>query len=659
MSEKYLSIEEMVSLPQFQDTAVSDDGQRVAFVKQTTDWDEDAYVKHVWVYERESGKSFPLTAGKQQSTQPRFSPDSQTVAYISKEDEDDKQKKQIFIQRRGEMNAVQISHASKDVESFKWSPDGNGIFFIAKRPETEEMKKRKEMYGDFTCVDRDFTYNSLYYLAIESNKKQTDLFSLPKDLRNDKDEKEDTPALSLTDSMNIHVQHYDISPDGKRVVFNATPTPKIVDYFDQNIYLLEIDTKEITKLDCSTLNGGTVLFSPDGSKLCYNRFVKEKAMFNNMTLEIYDLESQKTSQPVIDIDENVIPVRWVEAGMLITWQERTNYLAGLVTENGDMTPLVDQTDMVATRPSITSDAKTFVCIKATSQKAEEVYVNGQRITDQYKYYDEIKLSKKEIIQWETNDGLEIEGILSVPTDYDAAKSYPLLVAVHGGPAGTSIATPTTNLYQPIESFVEKGFLVLEPNYRGSTGYGEAFRKANYRKLGVGDYEDVISGVDYLIQTKGIDREKVGILGWSQGGYISAFCATYSDRFQAISVGAGISNWMTYYVNTDITNFTRSYLGDTPWNDEEIYRKTSPMTYINQACTPTLIQHGEKDSRVPVPNAFELYRGLKDVGVQAELVIYKGMEHGSNKPGLSRAILSQNLNWFSHHILDEPLDEDRK
>ena len=161
-------------------------------------------------------------------------------------------------------------------------------------------------------------------------------------------------------------------------------------------------------------------------------------------------------------------------------------------------------------------------------------------------------------------------------------------------------------------------LVLEPNYRGSAGYGEKFRSLNVRNLGVGDAWDVLSGVDSLIAKGLVDPDRVGTMGWSQGGYISAFLATHdAARFKAISVGAGISDWMTYYVNTDIHPFTRQYLKATPWDDPEIYAKTSPITYIKQAKTPTLIQHGATDQRVPLPNAYELYQGLQDNNVPIE------------------------------------------
>jgi dipeptidyl aminopeptidase/acylaminoacyl peptidase len=144
------------------------------------------------------------------------------------------------------------------------------------------------------------------------------------------------------------------------------------------------------------------------------------------------------------------------------------------------------------------------------------------------------------------------------------------------------------------------------------------------------------------------------MGWSQGGYISAFLTTHTDRFKAISVGAGISNWMTYYVNTDITPFTRQYLHATPWEDPDIYAKTSPMTTIKQAKTPTLIQQGSNDKRVPVPDSFELYRGLQDLNVPSRLILYSGFGHGVNKPKSQRALLQSNLDWFNLYIWGEPI-----
>jgi dipeptidyl aminopeptidase/acylaminoacyl peptidase len=244
-------------------------------------------------------------------------------------------------------------------------------------------------------------------------------------------------------------------------------------------------------------------------------------------------------------------------------------------------------------------------------------------------------------------------VLHKPADFDPSKKYPLLVVIHGGPTGVSRAIPFTSTIYPIDVWVPRGVLVLEPNYRGSAGYGEKFRALNVRNLGVGDAWDVLTGIDSLIAKGMVDPARVGTMGWSQGGYISAFLATHdAARFKAISVGAGISDWMTYYVNTDITPFTRQYLKATPWDDPEIYAKTSPITYIKQAKTPTLIQHGAADQRVPLPNAYELYHGLQDNHVPTKLIVYQGfggVGHGPTKPKSHRATMDHNVEWFDQYF----------
>ncbi len=272
---------------------------------------------------------------------------------------------------------------------------------------------------------------------------------------------------------------------------------------------------------------------------------------------------------------------------------------------------------------------------------------------------EFTLSQREVIRWKSTDGTEIEGVLVKPADFDASKKYPLLFKIHGGPTGMDAQQRLTRhdlRYYPLERFVARGALVLMVNYRGSAGYGEAFRSLNVRNLGLGDAWDVESGLDHLIKQGIVDPERVGTMRWSQGGYISAFLTTHSSaRFRAASVGAGISDWMTYYVNTDIHPFTRQYLKATPWEEPEIYAKTSPIHYIERARTPTLIQHGENDARVPIPNAYELYQGLRDQDVPVRLAVYKGFGHGITRPKSNRAVMTHNEEWFGKWIWDDVPD----
>ncbi len=269
-----------------------------------------------------------------------------------------------------------------------------------------------------------------------------------------------------------------------------------------------------------------------------------------------------------------------------------------------------------------------------------------------------ELGTREVISWKSTDGTPIEGVLIKPAKFDPSKKYPLLCIIHGGPTGIdrpALLAPDARYY-PSDIWVARGALVLKVNYRGSAGYGEAFRQLNVRNLGVGDAWDVVSGVDHLVKKGWVDPERVASMGWSQGGYISAFLTASSDRFKAISVGAGISNWATYYYNTDITPFTIQYLGDDPIDDPAVYEKTSPMLYIKKARTPTLIQHGELDRRVPIANAYELRQGLEDRGVKAELIVYKGFGHGITKPRSQRAVMHHNLAWFNHYLFGDPLPD---
>jgi dipeptidyl aminopeptidase/acylaminoacyl peptidase len=270
----------------------------------------------------------------------------------------------------------------------------------------------------------------------------------------------------------------------------------------------------------------------------------------------------------------------------------------------------------------------------------------------------LALGTREVVSWKSKDGATIEGVLIKPAGWTPNEKRPLLVVIHGGPTGIDRPTLMDTRNYPVDVFAGRGALVLKVNYRGSAGYGEAFRRLNERNLGVGDAWDVLSGVDTLVARGWVDSTRMGAMGWSQGGYISAFLTTTTTRFKAISVGAGISDWATYYYNTDITPFTINYLGADPVADAEIYKKTSPISYAMGARTPTLIQHGELDRRVPIANAYELRQALVDRNVPVEMVVYKGFGHGVTKPKEQRAVMEHNLAWFGHWVFGDSTQDVR-
>ncbi|MED0998267.1 S9 family peptidase [Bacillus mobilis] len=645
-AKTYLSIEEIISLPAVSSANISDDGKNVAFVKKTANWRDNAYRNHVWIYETDKEKSYPLTNGDIDNTHPLWSPDSKNIAYLSPGDDGDKTN-QIFVKSIDDGSGVQITNEKEGVNTFKWEPTGKGFYYIAQSKECEEIKKRKELYGDFHHVGKEHRNNCLYYIEIE------------KGIQNDKKEREISGVYQLTDGKDFYIHNFDISNDGKKVVCMATPS--LNDYMNGDLYILDVEAGELQKMNVGKLLGGSVCFSPEGSKICYVASIREKDYYRNHiqdnTVEIYDMNTREVIQSLTNFDSTVMPLQWTAKGILIRWQDKTNYRIGLLCEDGTVEILSETVDGFIMDASITRDGNHVTYTKAITSETFEIYLDDKKITNENSFFEGRLKSNRKIISWKSSDGLEIEGVVSTPVEFDTNKKYPLLVVIHGGPnwASFPIFSDCFNEKYPIEQFIEKGFIVLEPNYRGSSGYGNEFLKANYRKQGFADYDDVISGVDQLVEKGIVDKDSVGVMGWSNGGYIAAFCSTYSSRFKAISVGGGITNWSTHYVNTDIPYFINMYLGNTPWNDPEIYRKTSPMTYINSACTPTLIQHGEKDVRIPITNAYELYEGLRDMEVDTELIIFKGMAYSSDQPGMRVAIMKQNLIWFSHYILGESME----
>jgi dipeptidyl aminopeptidase/acylaminoacyl peptidase len=405
-------------------------------------------------------------------------------------------------------------------------------------------------------------------------------------------------------------------------------------------------------------------WSPDGARIAFTTAMANPDYFYaNSVIATVPAPGGTPAVLSAAFDEDPSIVDWKPNGIFFSASHRTwSYLYRLDPDTKAIVRLAAGDAWVGSTFSLSRDGRTAAFLGADAASMAKVYVasvdgpslrDAKKLTTMNTQTSGWSTSALEVVSWKSQDGTTIEGVLHKPLDFDPSKKYPLLVVIHGGPTGVSRAVPFTSTIYPIDVWVPRGVLVLEPNYRGSAGYGEKFRSLNVRNLGIGDAWDVVSGIDALIAKGFVDATKVGTMGWSQGGYISAFLATHdAARFKAISVGAGISDWMTYYVNTDIHPFTRQYLKATPWDDPDIYARTSPITYIKQAKTPTLIQHGATDQRVPLPNAYELYQGMQDQKVPVKLIVYQGfggIGHGPSKPKSHRATMDHNLEWFDQYF----------
>lgn len=622
---------------------ISPDGKWIAYTVTETDFKQDAYVTHIWIVETASGRNFQLTRGDKSCSNPQWSPSSEWLAFTSNRIGD---KNQIFVIRPDGGEAMPLTKAENGVNGYAWSMDGKRIAFTSSDADQKSLKARKDHLGDFEVVRREYNHPHLWTIEVS--------------------EALNTPAAGTqrTRGRDFSVGAFSWSPDGTKIAFSAQINPDLINNHTSDIYTIDLATNSVRKIVSQPGPDSNPRFSPDGKQIVFSSAMGNPKFYHaNARLAIVPAEGGTPRSITDSFDEQPSLIDWNSGGIYFFALQKTNsHLFRVDPATGAITRVTTPDELMAGGFSFTRDAKRIAFSSPSPTTLNEIFISDlpnfapRKLTNMTEQIKGFKLGTREVISWSSKDGTRIEGVLIKPADFDPTKKYPLLCIIHGGPTGIDRPTVSDTRYYPTDIWAGRGALILKVNYRGSAGYGEKFRQLNYRNLGVGDAWDVISGVDHLIQKGWVDPARVGCMGWSQGGYISAFLTTSSDKFAAISVGAGISNWATYYYNTDITPFTLQYLGDDPADDAEIYQKTSPMTYIKQAKTPTLIQHGEFDRRVPIPNAYELRQGLEDRGVKVELVVYKGFGHGITKPRAMRAVMEHNLRWFNHFIWGDPLPD---
>ncbi len=631
-------IQQSISMKSAGNPQISPDGKWIAYVMTETNWEKNAYETEIWLVNATTGEKLQLTNSRKSNSNPVWSPDGKKLAFLSTRDD----KSQIYWISPQGGEAKALTKFETGVSSFDFSPDGKSIVFAATVPDTKAFKERVEKYSDYEVVQEDYKMTHLYAFPVADTATK-----LP------------TPK-ALTKGVDYSVGNFSISPDGKKIAFDATKNPDLINGHTADIYVLSLADTTTRKIVSLKGPDNNPIWSPDGKQIAFATTNENEFFFYaNRLIAAVPAEGGTPTILSQNFDENAGLLDWSAEGIWFSGLQKTSsHLFLLQPTTKKFTRITQPDQLIANQFSFSKDFKQMAFVMALPNQMGEIAVSTypgfspKILTQLNEQLKPFKTSTREVVSWKSRDGATIEGILIKPANYDPSKKYPLLVVIHGGPTGIDLPNITADRYYPIELFAAKGALVLRPNYRGSAGYGKAFRALNVRNLGVGDYDDVISGVDFLISNGMVDKDKVGAMGWSQGGYISAFITTFSDRFKATSVGAGISNWATYYQNTDITPFTRQYLKGTPWNDPEIYKKTSPISYIKTAKTPTLIQHGELDKRVPIANAYELRLALEDNHVPVKMVVYKGFGHGITKPKQMRQVMEENLQWFGKWVFGE-------
>ena len=637
------TVDDLLSLQSAGNPRISPDGAFVAYTVNSTDWKQDSFVTQIWMAHVASGRTYQLTRGDKSCSNPQWSPGGTWLGFTSNRVGD---KNQVFAIRPDGGEAFQLTSAENGVGAYAWSNDGKQIAFTSSDAKESETKARKDHLGDFEVVRKEYAHQHLRTIAV------AEAMTSP------------APGVERTKGRDFTVGGFTWSPDDSRIAFSATVNPDLIRNGTADIHVLDLATNTVRKVVSQPGPESNPRWSPDGRMLVFSSAMGNPRFFHaNSRLAVVPADGGTPRSITDAFDEQPGLIAWQADGVYFGASQKTaSHLFRVDPSTGVITRISKDDSLMLGGGSFTKDGRTMALAANSPTSVGEIYVTAiepfaprklTSMTDQVAGYT---LGRREVISWKSRDGTTIEGVLIKPADFDASKKQPLLCIIHGGPTGVDRPTMIDTQIYPSDIWASRGALILKVNYRGSAGYGEKFRQLNVRNLGVGDAWDVLSGVDHLAKLGWVDPKRVGCMGWSQGGYISAFLTTSSDQFAAISVGAGISNWATYYYNTDITPFTIQYLGADPAADPEVYAKTSPMTYIKQAKTPTLIQHGELDRRVPIPNAYELRQGLEDRRVPVEMVVYKGFGHGVNKPKASRAVMLHNLGWFNHYIFGDPLPD---
>ena len=658
-----VSFEKWISLKSTGSPIISPDGKTIVYTVTSTDWTNNTYDNELWMAKEGQAPVQLTRTNKASSTNAEFTPDGKFVSFLSNRGE----KTQLFIISIMGGEAIAVTKDEDAISNYEWSPDGTRIIYSKPQTDNKAEKNTKDRFGAYAVEGEEYKQNHLWLLNF--NYDSVFLAGQEPCYPTKKDSSKPAATIAL-DCVSLPIAKpltqgdftvagFAWNPDGKHIAFTRQTNPLILSSVRADIVLMDVETKKMTTVINNPTGDFFDNWSPDGKAFVYSSTLDDSVtnFFKNNRLFIYDLITKSSLEIAKDIDENKSVADWNKAGLFLTASEKTKRKLYSVDTKTGATKSVELPMDLPGGFSFSKNTDAIVVSGRNYTGLNEIYawqLNQplKQITNTSAQIKNWNTPVNEVIEWKSKDGKTIEGILIKPKNFDAKKKYPLLVLIHGGPTGIDLPDPVASYVYPVMQWVEKGAVVLRVNYRGSAGYGEKFRSLNVGNLGVGDMWDVVSGVEYLSSKGMIDTAKMGCMGWSQGGYISAFLTTNTTMFKAISVGAGISNWVTYYVSTDITPFTRQYLQTTPWNDMNIYLKTSPMTNINKAATPTLIQHGEFDRRVPISNAYELYRGLQDRGVPSKLIVYKGFGHGINKPKERLAAVWHNWQWFNHYVFGE-------
>jgi len=646
-ARRLLTIDDFFRLGEVDDPQISPDGKWIAYTVKTYDLEEDKSYKRVWMVPAAGGDAVPMSAEEQTSKRPRWSPDGKYLAFLSARDEG---KTKVWTLFRQGGDAVQRTDTPQNVSAFEWSPDGKKMVLVLQDPTPAELEAHEqgEDYEKKTAppwvIDREqFKVDYTHYL----DRRRTHLFVL--DLA--------TAGMTQITSGDFDDSEPAWSPDGTRIAFISNRTDSPDTNYNSDIWVVDADnTDKGSQLRQITTNPGpdtSPAWSPDGKLITHVSETDTQAMlYATRHLAVSAASGGDLQVLTADLDRIVIaPEFSLDGGFLYFVLEDSGEqnLTRISVRGGEVDRLISGTGVVSSF-DIGPDGEIAALVAQPKQPAEIfLYSRGQLTQLSFTnraLLDELALGEKVKVQFKSGDGTPIEGFIIKPPGFKEGQRYPTILDVHGGPQSQY----DWGFQFESQLFAANGYLVVHPNPRGSTGYGQEFCMGIYQKWGEPDYEDVMAAVDDAIERGWADPEQLIVTGWSYGGMMTNHVITKTDRFKAAATGASATLYVVNYGHDQYQRWWDQELGY-PWEPEarEIYERMSPFNKVENVKTPTLILCGEKDWNVPVINSEQLYLALKKLGVPTELVVYPGEGHGRFAPSHQKDVWERYLAWFAKHL----------
>jgi len=620
---------------------ISPDGSRVAYLVAENKMEKDKPWKSVtqlWLVPTSGPASAArqYTRGEESVSGVRWSPDGKMVAFQMNAGEDKDKKPQVWFMYVDGGEPWQVTKHKSGVRSFEFSPDGKTLLLVATVPEPEDQEKRTKNKDDAEVVDHDMRMAQLWTWSVSSGE-----------------EKQITRG-------DFTVSDPRWSPDGTHITFTSNPTPRLDDGSLQTAWVLDVGGEKQRKLSDTTDFTHTARWSPGGKWIAY--LVSRDGPFYQTNLYVAGADGGKGKKLSTGFELSAGEPVWSPDGKTVYFSSNTRESVQIFAADlsaGSVRQLTERPGAM-NLAEISLNGQTAIGTWSDPEHPAEVFRSDlkfssiQPITSQNAWLGDYALGGTEVVKWKSSkDGMEIDGIVTKPVDFDPSRKYPFLLNPHGGPTGASLLT-----FNPTEQIMAaNGYLLLEPNFRGSTGRGEKFAGANQNDWGNGDYKDDMSGVQSMVDKGWADSDRLGAFGWSYGGFMTMWIDTQTDKFKAISPGAGLPDLYSMYSQTDIHRYMTMFFDNKePWDNFQEYWDHSPMKYIENVKTPTMILHGQSDTRVPIPQSEEFYRGLYQRHVPVEYVTYPRENHGFVEPRHIQDRWQRYLVFFGKYLNNPPKTE---